>query len=500
MDTTSPITNEALSLLSARGISEQTAVRVGLKSVSINDGPQFRQGVWVEIPFYIGTEIVNKKYRRLDDKQFTQSKGGEQTWYNYNVLTDPTLKDQPLIVVEGEMDALAAMQSGFQRVVSVPSGAPTTQTEDVFEAKRYEYINESYDDLKDIETVVIAVDNDRKGQFLAQDLSIRLGKSRCKRVVFPFQSPARERRCKDLNEVLQIYNEDVVVQAIEKARWVDVDGVYRMSDLPPIAERETYSIHMNCDDYDSPASVKFRLGDFTVVTGIPGHGKSTFVNDLICRQVKHNGFRAAFASFEQEPQTDHQRALQAWAKSSGCAYTTQEANEWIDDNFVFMVPSADDAPTLDWMFEKMATAVRRYDCRIIVVDPWNEMEHKKNRSQSLTEYVGDAVRQFKRFAKANNVHLIIVTHPAKMKPNRDGTFPVPTPYDISDSQHWYNKADLILIVYKESDEHTLIRVAKVKYHGVIGHPGDLWYTFSDYEKRFTSCPSPLELEVALKHG
>ena len=48
----------------------------------------------------------------------------------------------------------------------------------------------------------------------------------------------------------------------------------------------------------------------------------------------------------------------------------------------------------------------------------------------------------KKFAKSWQVHLIVVAHPSKINRNKDGSLPVPTLYDISDSAHWYNKPDL----------------------------------------------------------
>jgi twinkle protein len=59
------------------------------------------------------------------------------------------------------------------------------------------------------------------------DLSLRLGPSRCKWVTYP-------KGCKDLGDALQNFGVRGVVETIARARWMVIDGVYRMSELPPL--------------------------------------------------------------------------------------------------------------------------------------------------------------------------------------------------------------------------------------------------------------------------
>jgi twinkle protein len=66
-----------------------------------------------------------------------------------------------------------------------------------------------------------------------------------------------------------------------------------------------------------------------------------------------------------------------------------------------------------------------------------------------------------------------VVHPTKIQKNKDGTRPVPTPYDISGSAHWYNKADNIITVHREQgteSQDVEIHVQKVRFKH-IGHTG-----------------------------
>jgi twinkle protein len=268
------------------------------------------------------------------------------------------------------------------------------------------------------------------------------------------------------------YGSRGVVETIARAQWMAVDGVYRMSELPPLPVAVPH-------DTGFPGLAKhFRMrpGDFTVVTGIPSHGKTSVVNDIACRMAMRHKWPVAFASFEQTPQLDLQRNLRTWHAASLVKDMTEAeiklADAWIDERFVFVVPGDDDEVTLAWLLERCSVAVIRYGVMLIVIDPWNEMDHLRPPDMTMTEYVGFAIKEFKKFARKHQVHVIVVAHPAKMK-REDGKLPMPTLYDISDSAHWYNRPDAGIVVHRANEQTTIVRVSKSRYHDQIGLPGEI---------------------------
>ena len=123
----------------------------------------------------------------------------------------------------------------------------------------------------------MATDSDGPGIALLNDMALRLGRARCKWTKYP-------RGCKDLADVLKTFGQRGVVETINRALWMEIDGLYRMSELPPLPETPPH-------DSGFPglaAHYRLRPGDLTVVTGIPGHGKTTVVNDIACRMVKRH--------------------------------------------------------------------------------------------------------------------------------------------------------------------------------------------------------------------
>lgn len=462
-----------------RKLDPEVLSLLGIESVDRRDGCE-----WIMIPVFIGNEIVNRKFRTISGpKKFSQEPDGKKCFWNINALMDATIKAEPIVITEGELDTVAALQSGWHRTVSVPDGAPAQEIGGN-ETAKYTYIEDAAKLFKEEREIIIASDGDGPGINLLNDLALRLGVSRCKWVKYPYRRD-RTKRCKDLNEVLIEWGEAGVGEALRRAEWKKTDGVYIMSDLPPVVEKKTFP----CGILGLQDRIRFRTGDFCVITGVPSHGKTSFVNDIACRMAQNPGWRVAFASFEQQPQTDHKRALRSWFlrgdPRTAPADELAKADAWIDKFFRFMVPSEEELPNLEWVLEKMTMAVVQHDCKMLIVDPWNELDHTRPPDMTLTEYTGFAIKQFKRLARMLDVFLVVCAHPAKMK-REDGKYLPPTLYDISDSAHWANKADIGLTLFRPdtTQNETELHITKVRYQPVLGMPGKAKLTYNAEMRRY----------------
>lgn len=446
-------------ILEERKISEEIASRLGWR-VS-ND--------WLEMPVIKSGEEVGFKARKFGkEKSFMQKKGTPQIFYNYDALV--AAEHEPLIICEGEMDCAVALQFGYL-AVSVPNGAPMEQISEG--ASKYAYL----DDLPKNANVLLAFDDDSAGHNLLHDVSIRIGKARCKWVKYP-------KGCKDLNETLIKYGERGVHESIARAGWVQVSGLSRMADLPPPAFTEA----VDCPVYGMADYYKLRLGDFTVITGIPGMGKTTFANEIAASIALNNGWNVCVASFEQNPRADFEPWLQSFYNRKPAHLQSQkqldDANKWIDDKFIMVTPVGEEDYDIVWLCERIEVAALRHGCKLVIIDPWNELDHCPDRGMSQTEYTGIAIKTLKRLASKLQIHLIIITHPAKMTRNKDGEYPVPSLYDIADSAHWRNKADMGLVVHRDDDKTSRIIIAKCRYWGKIGKTGEVELKYDDYQHRF----------------
>lgn len=469
---TSALTERLINLIEQRGLDPEIPVALGVMASSRLNGDCIR------IPYLVNGEPVQFKYRTLgESKTFATDKGFRSLPYNVDCLSDATLTG-PLIVVEGEPDVWAAIQSGFPRVISVPSGAPAEAGDGT--GKRYDWLELVLPHVRDDKEIILAVDGDGPGANLLHDLSLRFGRHRCKYIRYPEAT-------KDLNDIVDVYSELAVRHAIEDAPYLKVEGVFRLSELPPINPAPALSTGIVSMD----GIYKVRTGDLTILTGMPGHGKSSFVNEIACRMASKHAWNSVFCSLEQNPQVDHRRALRSFHSQQAefLMGPTAKANAdaWIDTYFSFIVPNEDEDTTLTWLLQKLAAAVIRYDAKMVILDPWNELDHSHPPDMTQTQYVGFAIRQFKRFARKYGVHFVVCAHPAKMRRDRDGNFPMPTLYDISDSAHWANKADLGLVVHRPNVVNSEAQIWNVKsrYRNIIGAPGMITGVWDDHKTAYT---------------
>src|SRR5262249_5606815 len=133
-----------------------------------------------------------------------------------------------------------------------------------------------------------------------------------------------------------------------------------------------------------------RPGEVSVVTGVPGSGKSEFIDALAVNLAFAYGWRFALCSFENLP-AEHVAKLAE--KYSGTPFwdgptgrmselDLQRAMDWIADRF-FLIRFDDEAPTIEAILEKARAAVMRHGIRGLVIDPYNEIEHQ--RPPNMTE-------------------------------------------------------------------------------------------------------------------
>lgn len=472
-----------------RGIEPETAERYGIytaKSVPKFDGTVTIEpdasGNVIVFPFIDGGCEVGAKYR-APSKRFWQRKGGRKTFWNADVMDDTALSrdDKALIITEGEIDALTAIDCGFPHTVSVPDGAPPVREgddpealpEENFEGEergKFEFVWNNRERLKAIKRFVLAVDNDAPGQRLAAELRRRLSAARCSYVVYPDG-------CKDLNDVLLRHGRDAVTRCLNEAKPYPVKGLYQLADYPETPEPVTFGTGWSSLD----EHLKLWLGELMVVTGIPGHGKSTWTINLCVNLAMRHGWQIAVASFEIPTVPALRYKLRLAVTQVGTAHwhsdMISEADGVIQKHFVFIDDDphggGDEDLTLEWLLDRAADAVMRFGIKVLVIDPWNEVEHARPRGESETQYVNRALRAIRRFALRYEVLAIVVAHPTK-EVGKEGGARTPTLYDIEGSAAWFNKPDHGIVIEVPNAEYkeTVVWVRKARFSW-SGRKGDV---------------------------
>jgi twinkle protein len=483
----------------ARGISPETATRFEIFTGAIVGKKGDRHvvadpaGNVVVYPFFEHGQVVNEKYRteRDGEKFFWHRKGGKRTFWNVDALDDQQLEagTQSLVITEGFEDAMVAIDCGWPLTVSVPDGAPPVPKDGrmmpldpVTEATgKYEFLWLNRDRLRRVKRFILAVDNDGPGQRLAAEMVRRLGAARCMFVSYP-------EPCKDLNDVLRKFGRDAVNDVLRNAKPYPVRGLYRLSEYPSLPPLHPVSIGWPLFDGEVPGNgwMKLFAGEFMVVTGVPSHGKSTWIANVLWNVAQSDGWRSALFSPEM-PTVPYMRDKLRRIIGTGRSIDPAEIDRIIENYFVFIDNDPNDADeediTLEWIIDKARDAVLRYGIRAFVIDPWNEVEHARRRDETMAEYIGRGIRMLKRFCRQYEVAAFVLAHPTK-DVWQHGKLRVPTLYDIDGAAHWFNKCDHGVVIWRDplSDE-TSVMINKVRFEET-GEKGAIKMKFDKASQRF----------------
>lgn len=411
----------------------------------------------VKFPYYSGGELVNVKTRVLPKKPMFLEKDCELILWGL----DECVNAEQVIIVEGELDRLACETAGLPHVLSVPNGSETG-------AMNYLVSGEHI--FANCHTVILAGDSDEPGQKLVNELARRIGQERCWRVTWPED-------CKDANDVLIKHGEAVLRMAIAEMKPYPIPGVQTASDFLDQAE-DFYTHGRQAGEQTGWSALRnlytVKESELTVVTGIPGSGKSEFLDALALNLTASNDWCFGMFSAEDGGSLDHFSRLaekyyqKPFRDGPTPPMTVAEFKEflaWVDERIQFIVP---DSPDLDTILELARLLVFRLGIKGLILDPWNQLEHTRPSGLNETEYVSACLGEIKRFATKNGVHVWVTAHPRKPV-EKDGVIFVPTPYDISGSANWYNKADNCLTISRDKEQESdpvNIFVQKIRFREV----------------------------------
>jgi twinkle protein len=420
-------------------------------------------------PYFRDGEVINVKWRDAR-KQFRMEKGAELCLYGLDDIAPDAL-----VWVEGEFDKLACAVAGIASCVSVPNGAPPADARNL--ERHCSYLDADAARLEAVQRHVIATDADRPGQRLRDELVRRLGPEKCAIVQWP-------EGCKDANDVLVQHGPAALAACIAAARPVPIAGLLGVADLGDRIER-LYDEGLKGGEHPGSDALArhytVKPGQWSIVTGVPGHGKSALIDWIMVSLAERAGWRLAVCSPENQPLERHAahlaelRARRPFGPGPQRRMTREElaeARDWLDGRFWFILPP-DDEFTLDGVLSRAKAAVLRHGVRGVVIDPWNEIEHQRPAAMTETEYISQCLTKVRNFARRHEVHVWIVAHPTKLVKDKDGAYPVPTLYDVSGSAHWRNKADMGLVVWRDPadpDAPTQVHVQKVRFRecGEVG--------------------------------
>lgn len=432
---------KAVKWFEGRMIKQETLNELKIYS-DISYMPQFEKETDVIcFPYFRDGKVVNIKYRGAK-KSFKNYTGAELIFYNLDALKE----NDEIIICEGELDLLSYFQVGYKNVISVPSGKGN-----------FEYLDNYIDLFKPIKKIFISVDNDTVGLELKNELVRRLGAEKCYIVSL--------KECKDANEFIIKYGVELK-ECVKNAKKVPIKGIVEIDsvyneiiDLYENGLQPGKTIFINqIDSY-----ITWKKGILCIGTGEPGDGKSEVVDFIVTKLNTLYGWKAAYFTPENYPLSYHYSKIYEKIVGTRFKMTPNDDTamfshvyEYIKNNYFYIFD--DDNLTIDSILEKAKYLVSVKGIDILVIDPYNKIDHQYTNNETETQYISRLLDKLTSFAKYKNVLVFLVAHPQKLQPGQK-----PNLYSISGSAHFYNKTDVGFSAIRNRDENN-IKLDSIEIH------------------------------------
>ena len=453
-----PPASKVVEWFKTRGISQKT-----LTDLKIGEGPEYMPQTGktenvIKFNYFMGDQLINVKYRD-GRKNFKLYKGAEKVFYNINSI----IGYEYCVIVEGEMDVLALHEAGITNAISVPNGA-------TLNSNNLDYLDACIDYFDDKEKIILAVDTDEAGQALQAELVRRLGSEVCYLASFE--------DCKDANEYLQKYGKEKLSQRISGARPVPLENVTTFRDIEDevtdfVKNGFKPGFQVGLENFDDIFSTY--TGQFITVTGIPSSGKSDFVDQMVVGYNNNYGWKAAFASPENQPTYLHAHKLMRKHWQGMPTKDDIDGDKWnqIADHCNSNYFNIDmERYTLESVLRKGAELVKRKGIKCLVIDPFNKVRDIDCKTEDVNRYTMEYLSKIEIFAKKHDVLVFIVAHPTKMYKDKDGKIEEPTMYNIKGGGEWYDASYHGILVHRDYDTKTVkAKVLKVKFQN-LGQNGE----------------------------
>ena len=481
--------------LGKRGISKNVIDYLDIREDSYGNGV---------FNFYDTNDVLTMvKYRPA--RTVEKHSGQPKTWCQKDADTSALLfnmnrvnTSKPLLITEGEIDCASAIEAGYINTVSVPLGAGNLH-----------WIEENWDWLNNFESIIIWSDNDEPGIKMRKECIYRLGTWRTKYISTPefFEKENGKRvPLKDINDCLQVGGKDLVMSLISEAKDVPVKSVVDYSEIEELDISQMDGVKTGIKPLDDEL-LKVFYGTLTVLSGRPGSGKTSIIDQTIARTIDDGS--PVFLFSKEMPE----RMSANWFNTIIAGRRNMVERTSRDNRKYYIVPQTtqkkmqayynkklfiyrDDEPNdVDSVLKSAEECVRKFGCKLIVLDnlmmiDLNCSESDKNTAQT------NLINALIKFAAKFNVAVVLIAHPRKTQDTNSDI----EMYDISGTSNIINLAmrsiGLRRVSKKEKNDpkskwhnyDVVLTVIKDRLLGKADFQMGLWYDltsrrfYTDYDE------------------
>lgn len=434
--------------------------------------------------YFIDEELIHVSYRSPGKGGI---KGGCET-NTKHILWGMNHIDvnKPLIITEGQPDAMIVWQSGYKNVVSVPSGS-----------NNLNWIDYCWDTLKQFKEIIIWADNDKPGVKMANAISERLNNVK---ILICDHSDANAMHYKE--------GPDAVLKLIQDKINEMPNGLINLSkeEFVYYKDIEKDTIETGFKIYDKHIH-DWKPGELTLLFARNGEGKSTLISQIVVHCIEQGIVTFMYNGEMGLGKIQNWLYRQIVAKTHNAYFKTETKYEtileikrpivtaikkWHDGKLY--IHDNKKGNNINKILETAKLSVDRYGVKLIVIDNlMSALEENDNINHDQSNFM----QKCKDFAESKKVHVVVLAHPNKMKDElEEGSHGNLTKKDISGTGNISNKATNIIAlerVWSEEEEADLIFTSLKDRPQFVTKGGgrlEIKYNFSKEYLRFYNSVTP----------
>lgn len=231
------------------------------------------------------------------------------------------------------------------------------------------------------------------------------------------------------------------------------DEVVEILPLAIAAERQAQDtsnkIGSGFSDLDDSMDGGFREGDFTIISGVPGDGKTT-----LARMFTLNFANANIPSLWFSHEMTNRELWDSFSKMGANTDLIAYVPEFLEED-------------LDWMFKHMDRAIEQYGTKAVFIDTLGDVVKSVKKQQELSNYatyIAQICKDLRKYAVAKKVMVFAVAHAVKQtRSNTNET----RNEDIANSNGIPAAATNIFHIWRDKDQDDLsyVKIGKSRRDG-----------------------------------
>lgn len=327
-----------------------------------------------------------------------------------------------LVITEGQIDSLSLAEAGVQNPVSVPTGK-----------NGFTWVPHCWDWMTKFQSIVVFGDCERGEITLAAELMKRFpDKVRVVKI-------EDYKGCKDANEILQKYGKADLVTAVKNAQSGPTKHIKEMADVEAIDIESIPAISTGAGELDQILSGGFHYGDFVVLTGKRGEGKSTMASQFVVEALAKNHNCFIYSGEMRDVAVKNWIDRQIIGRQTPYNSEIAECEEWYRGRlFIYDDEMIDESETED-LIKTVTDAIVQKDVKFVLIDNlMTAMEDTAKTYESLFQQQSNFAGKLAKLARKFEVVILLICHPRKTSNNDLEND------DVSGSADITNKANTVL--------------------------------------------------------